>query len=364
MGSDTPKQFLPLGKTSVFQTSWDRLNRFVTAENIVSVLPDGYLNLQENAVTGGASRQESVYNGLKYLEVKYKPQSGDIVLIHDAARPFVGVTAIKELIDLLQAGVEATTLACPVKDTLHHEAGTKVDRDGLYALQTPQGFHWQVIMNAHQNARVQGKVDVYTDDTAIVEAQSVPVKLVTSSSQNFKITTKEDYAMAQALQGQTSYRTGSGFDVHAFDDTPATAIRLCGVDVPHDRCLKGHSDADVGLHAITDAILGAMALGDIGEHFPPSDKSFKGMDSSVFLKKAATLMAEKNGVISNIDVTLICEAPKITPHKRQMQQRIAEICGIDAERVSVKATTTEKLGFTGRKEGIAAQASVLIEVQG
>lgn len=308
-------------------------------------------------VHGGNSRRSSVRNGLSaFSDLK----DSDILLIHDAARPMVRRNDIKALLGTLNDN-KAATLATPITDTVKYENKKEtIARDGLYSLQTPQGFHYGTIKKAHASADPQTE---YTDDTGLVSALGIPVKLVQGHKSNFKITTEDDFEMAEKLMMQhEETRTGMGFDVHAFADTPATTVMLCGVSVPHNRPLSGHSDADVGLHALTDAILGSIAAGDIGQHFPPSDNTYKNMDSAVFLRRAVELLQGKGGRIVNLDVTLICEAPKIGPHRHVMEKRIAEIAGIEPQRVSVKATTTERLGFTGRGEGIAAQAIATVRL--
>lgn len=313
-------------------------------------------------VIGGATRQASVDNGLKALEGK--AQDHDLVLIHDAARPFLAHTDLESLLDAFAADptLKAATLVKRVSDTLLAKNGDRPDRDQLYALQTPQAFHYALICKAHKAARAQQN---QTDDTALVTDLGESVKLVEAQHFNEKITFAQDLKMAEKLWSPADYetRTGQGFDVHAFEDAPSERkLILCGVEVPHERALKGHSDADVGLHTLTDAILGALAQGDIGRHFPPSDPAFKNMDSAVFLEKARDLVAESQGRIINIDLTLICEAPKITPHAPAMIARVASILQLDPARISIKATTTEKLGFTGRQEGIAAQAVATVKV--
>ena len=282
-----------------------------------------------------------------------------ILLIHDAARPFIDPVDILKVVHAVHEN-GAASLACAVTDTLRRQNGESVDRSGLWALQTPQGFHYGLICRAH--AQAQGK-DSFTDDTGLVAALGHDVKMIPGNRANIKITTPEDWALAERLAEQRmETRIGTGFDVHAFaPDKPGT-IRLCGLDIPHDHGLEGHSDADVGLHALTDALLGALALGDIGQHFPSSDPQWKGAASDRFLKHAVDLVIQKGGRIVSLDLTLICEAPKVGPYREAMQQSIAAICNIDSSRVSVKATTTQKLGFTGRREGIAAQASASVEV--
>ncbi len=315
-------------------------------------------------VIGGVTRQASVLAGLDALQA----MTPDKVLIHDAARPFVSAQDIGHVIDALANGSAAIS-AVPVSDTLKRAdaqgliAGT-VDRANLWAAQTPQGFHFKVIRDAHVKARSATRDD-FTDDAAIAEWAGLRVALVAGSPRNTKITTPADLVAAERmLAGETSQRghldvrNGTGFDVHRF--APGDAVWLCGVRVPHTHRLDGHSDADVGLHALTDAILGALGDGDIGQHFPPSDPQWKGAASHLFLRDAVRRVAEQGAHITNVDVTLLCEMPKIGPHRETMRAAIAQIIDIDIARVGVKATTTEGLGFTGRREGIAAMASATL----
>jgi 2-C-methyl-D-erythritol 4-phosphate cytidylyltransferase/2-C-methyl-D-erythritol 2,4-cyclodiphosphate synthase len=315
-------------------------------------------------VHGGQNRQQSVLAGLRALE----PHAPDIVLIHDAARPFVPEAVIGRVLDGLQTE-SACLAALPLSDTLKAEADTDghvertISRERLWRAQTPQGFRFEAILAAHERAAAAGRED-FTDDATIAEWQGLAVALVMGSERNLKLTTQEDFELAERLLGSghaRELRSGHGFDVHAF--APGDHVTLCGVRVPHEAGLAGHSDADVGLHALTDALLGAIGAGDIGEHFPPSDPRWKGADSSLFLAHAGKLLADAGGRILNVDVTLICERPKIGPHREAMRARIAAILGIETARVSVKATTTEGLGFTGRREGIAAMASAMVELQ-
>jgi 2-C-methyl-D-erythritol 4-phosphate cytidylyltransferase/2-C-methyl-D-erythritol 2,4-cyclodiphosphate synthase len=314
-------------------------------------------------VDGGQSRQASVLAGLEALH-SHAPAK---VLIHDAARPFVSGAVIDRVLDRLEAAPGALA-ARPVTDTLKAEAGGKagrtVSRDGLWRAQTPQGFAFPAILRAHRLAAQQAGQD-FTDDAAIAEWHGLEVALVMGAEENIKLTTAEDFALAERLLASggpgLETRTGTGFDVHAFE--PGDGVVLCGITVPHDRKLSGHSDADVGLHALTDALLGAIGDGDIGHHFPPADPQWKGADSSLFLAHTARLVKDAGGRIVNVDVTLICERPKIGPYREPMRARIAGILGIGIGRVSVKATTTEGLGFTGRREGIAAMASASVAVE-
>jgi 2-C-methyl-D-erythritol 4-phosphate cytidylyltransferase/2-C-methyl-D-erythritol 2,4-cyclodiphosphate synthase len=316
------------------------------------------------AVFGGETRQDSVLAGLEAF-AGHEPRS---VLIHDAARPLITPDIIDRVLTALD-DAPACLAALPVADTLKEEdAGAvrrTVDRRGLWRAQTPQGFGFREILAAHRAARGQAPGS-FTDDAAIAEWRGLKVVLVPGSERNIKLTTREDFDMAEKLllasAARPEIRHGTGFDVHAFD--AGDHVVLCGVSVPHDRRLKGHSDADVGLHALTDAVLGAIGAGDIGDHFSPSEERWKGAESGQFLAHAAGLVAERGGRILHLDVTLICERPKIGPHKDAMRERIAEIAGVDPGRVSVKATTTEGLGFTGRREGIAAMASATVELPG
>lgn len=306
-------------------------------------------------ISGGANRKESVFNGLRALS---EIGSKDIVLIHDAARPFVGRNDILA-VAAAAAQYGAATLATPVSDTLRrdHDSAT-VDRTGLWAVQTPQGFHYDLIARAHQELAADNH---FTDDAGMVTALGAPMEIVPGPRRNYKITTPDDMELAkQIMSNNKQTRTGLGFDVHAFE--PGAAVRLCGVDISFDRKLAGHSDADVGLHALTDALLGALAAGDIGQHFPPSDPQWKNADSALFLAHAVKMVHERGGHIINVDITLICEAPKIGPHRESMQNRVAALCGIEPDRVGIKATTTEGLGFTGRGEGIAAQAVATVSL--
>ncbi|MEI6984717.1 MAG: bifunctional 2-C-methyl-D-erythritol 4-phosphate cytidylyltransferase/2-C-methyl-D-erythritol 2,4-cyclodiphosphate synthase [Rhodospirillaceae bacterium] len=370
-GGELPKQYLPLagrpllrhaitvfldhpgvdGVQVVYQPTHHELYLAATAG----------LNLPE-PVAGGATRQESGRLGLERLACS--PLGPPLfVLIHDAARPLVDAATISGVLVALERA-PAAVAAVPVIDTLKRgeggfTAGT-VDRGGLWRAQTPQGFHFQTILEAHRRWAGAG----LTDDAAVAEQDGLPVALVTGSPDNIKVTTPIDLERAHRLLGGGAVRnimdirTGLGFDVHRF--TSGDGVTLCGVRIPHDQSLLGHSDADVGLHAVTDAVLGAIAAGDIGSHFPPCEPQWRGADSAVFLRHAVGLVQERGGVISNVDVTLICERPKVGPHRSVMVARLAELLGIAPGRVSFKATTTEKLGFTGREEGIAAQAIVTV----
>jgi 2-C-methyl-D-erythritol 4-phosphate cytidylyltransferase / 2-C-methyl-D-erythritol 2,4-cyclodiphosphate synthase len=308
------------------------------------------------SVPGGATRQESVRLGLEAL-AKDAP---DFVLIHDAARPLISRKVTEAVVKALQAGADGALPMVAASDTLRRRDAdgrwTLVSRDGLYRAQTPQGFVYDKILRAHRD---HAKEDV-TDDVALAELAGLKVEMVEGEEKNIKVTRKEDFALAESLLGSGDVRTASGYDVHKFTD--GDHIMLCGLKIAHTHALEGHSDADVGLHAITDALLGTIGEGDIGQHFPPTDERWRGAPSWKFLDHAANLVAAKGGTINHVDLTIICERPKVGPHRDAMKAKIAEILKIAPDRVSVKATTTEGLGFTGRREGIAAQATATVRL--
>lgn len=310
---------------------------------------------------GGDTRQSSSLAGLEAIA----PHAPHLVLIHDAARPFLE----SELIERIAAALEEADGAIPVTlvtDTIKRSSDGKTiggteDRTQLYAAQTPQGFRYQPILEAHRRAIAFS--DGFTDDAAIAEWGRLDVMLCQGSTRNIKITLPDDFARAERMitgDNPMETRTGTGFDVHAFE--PGGAVILGNITIPHSAKLRGHSDADVVLHALADAIYGALADGDIGRHFPPGDMQWKDADSAIFLEHAAKLVRGRGGRITSLDATIICEQPKIAPHVEPMRARIAEIAGISVSRVAIKATTSERLGFTGREEGIAAQAIATIEL--
>ncbi|WP_341902312.1 bifunctional 2-C-methyl-D-erythritol 4-phosphate cytidylyltransferase/2-C-methyl-D-erythritol 2,4-cyclodiphosphate synthase [Sandarakinorhabdus limnophila] len=305
-------------------------------------------------IVGGATRQESVLAGLEALAA----DPPNIVLVHDAARAFVPDAVIDALVAAFDDDVDGACPALPQIDSLRRgEAGRfcgSVDRDNLWRVQTPQAFRYPALLAAHRAAAPGA-----TDEVAIALAAGLNVAITPGDERAFKVTEPDDFAKAEAMTTYSS-RAASGFDVHKFG--PGTHVWLCGVQVLHDHGLIGHSDADAGLHALTDALLGTIAAGDIGDHFPPSDERWRGAASDQFLAHAATLVRERGGLIDHVDVTLICERPKVGPHREAMRTRIAEILGLGIDRVSVKATTTEKLGFTGRQEGVAAQAMASVRL--
>ncbi len=369
-GGDVPKQYRLLAGEPMLRRTLRAFAEHPGVDAVRAVIHPDDRDLYDDAVAelplldpvpGGASRQDSVRLGLQSL-IERAP---DRVLIHDAARPFPSPDLIGRVIAALD-GAAGAIPAVPVADTLKRGdsaglvAGT-VDRRGLWRAQTPQGFHFGVILAAHWAA--MGRDDL-TDDAAVAETTGTAVALVPGSEENVKVTTQEDLdKAARGLGGGTpEFRTGSGFDVHRLVE--GDRVTLCGVEIPHDRRLDGHSDADVAMHALTDAVLGAIAEGDIGSHFPPTDEKWRGAPSDVFLRHAADLVSRRGGAITHVDVTIICERPKIGPHRDAMRDRLATLLGVAADRVSVKATTSEKLGFTGRGEGIAAQASATVRLSG
>ncbi|SDG77462.1 bifunctional 2-C-methyl-D-erythritol 4-phosphate cytidylyltransferase/2-C-methyl-D-erythritol 2,4-cyclodiphosphate synthase [Pelagibacterium luteolum] len=371
-GTDLPKQYRPIGGKALLAHTLSRLASFSSVTEVLAVIGDEHQYLYEALelklpklmppVIGGDTRQVSVLRGLEALSAS----APDVVLIHDGARPFV----TEALIDGVIAGLHDADGSLPVTvvtDTIKRSTDGKTvggteDRTQLFAAQTPQGFRFGAIMAAHSKAIQFG--DGFTDDAAIAEWAGLSVALAQGDPRNIKITLPEDFERAERiLAGDTKVETrvGSGFDVHAFAQD-GDAVILGNISIPHTVGLSGHSDADVVLHALSDAIYGALADGDIGKHFPPSDMQWKGADSSIFLEHATKLVGERNGRLVHLDVTIICEQPKIGPHVAAMRSRIAEISGVTMDRVAVKATTSERLGFTGRQEGIAAQAVATIEL--
>ena len=361
-GGELPKQYHLLAGVAVMRRSLKAFMDHPDVSVVQAVIHPNHHELYDAAVQGlalpvpvdgGATRQGSVLNGLESLNAD-EPST---VLIHDAARPLVDPGVISRVLAALQTSPGAIP-ALAVADTLKRSDGqfveTTVDRQGLWRAQTPQGFHYQNILAAHR----QAGGDELTDDAAVAERAGLAVAIVEGSEDNVKVTRTGDMVRAERILGSGETRTGLGFDVHRFG--PGDHVMLCGVKVPHEFGLEGHSDADVGLHAVTDALLGAIGEGDIGTHFPPSDPQWKGTESDIFLRHAGDMIAGKGGRISNIDVTLICEQPKIGPHRAAMIKRMAEILSITEHRISIKATTTERLGFTGRGEGIAAQAAATV----
>lgn len=369
-GTGGPKQYRSIGGQPVVYRAMEPFCRHPEVSDVQPVVnpddatsfSDAVRGLQYLApAKGGATRQASVHAGLEAL-VSSRP---DIVLIHDAARPFVSAGLISRAIDAA-AATGAAIPAIPVADTIklvdgkgHIEATP--ERARLRIAQTPQSFRFEAILDAHRRAAREGRHD-FTDDAALAEWTGLTVATFEGDAANMKLTTPEDFVREEArLASQLGdIRTGTGYDVHAFGD--GDHVMICGVRVPHTRGFLAHSDGDVGLHALVDAILGALADGDIGSHFPPSDMKWKNAASDKFLKYAVERVTARGGRIANLEVTLICERPKIGPLRDQMRARIAAITGLDIARVAVKATTSERLGFTGREEGIAATACATIRL--
>jgi 2-C-methyl-D-erythritol 4-phosphate cytidylyltransferase/2-C-methyl-D-erythritol 2,4-cyclodiphosphate synthase len=369
-GGGGPKQYRSIGGKTVLSRA---MEPFCSHPDVFAVQPvrnpddadifdQAVSHLTYQApVNGGATRQASVRAGLEAL-ASHAP---DIVLIHDAARAFVTDKVISRAIDsALITG--AAIPVVPVTDTIKVVDGSGAitatpDRAGLRIAQTPQAFRFDVILEAHRRAAREGRDD-FTDDAAIAEWAGLTVTTFEGDVANMKLTTPEDFAREEARLGAMlgDIRTGTGYDVHALTD--GDHLMLCGVRVPFNRGFLAHSDGDVGLHAIVDAILGALADGDIGSHFPPSDPKWKGAASDQFLKHAVSLVHQRGGRIANLEVTMICEAPKIGPLRDAMRAKIAEITGLPQSRIAVKATTSERLGFTGRQEGIAATAAATVRL--
>ena len=357
-GGNMPKQWQNLNGAPVIARTITALRPHV--DQIAVVLhPDDTAHWTalgisvDYVVTGAATRDGSVRAGLD----AFASAPPELVLIHDAARPLVSAQIVTDVICALKTH-QAAAPALPVTDALWTGADGMVngtqDRDGLYHAQTPQGFHYSTIVAAH--AALSGPT---TDDVAVACAAGIDVTIVAGETTNIKITSPDDFLRATKLLGaDMDVRCGNGYDVHRFGD--GDYVWLCGVQIPHARSLQGHSDADVGMHAVTDAIYGALGMGDIGQHFPPSDPQWKGAASQIFLTHAVDLARTHGYTISNVDCTLVCEYPKIGPHQFAMKSALAVIIGIDTDRISVKATTSERLGFTGREEGIAAIATTTL----
>ena len=369
INNSLPKQYIPLnGKTVLRRT----VEIFLSHPHITTVhvvISKEHKTFYRNAIVGldlpspiygGDTRQQSALKGLTHLWKK-QPK---YVLIHDAARPFVDHKLIDRVLNKLvtcKAAIPGIRLADTLKRV--HSEGRSVaftmDRKDFWCIQTPQGFHYQEIHAAHADFANEE----VSDDAAIAERAGLEIAVVDGNEQNFKITTDNDVEHAKKLlsNDHPETRIGSGFDVHPFRE--GDHLFLCGVKIDHDKALKGHSDADVAIHALTDALLGGMGLGDIGTHFPSEEDRWKGANSKIFLEKAKHLLLERGAKIGNIDITIICETPKINPHRERMTSSLAATLDIDSSRINIKATTTEKLGFLGRGEGIAVQASATIYIK-
>jgi 2-C-methyl-D-erythritol 4-phosphate cytidylyltransferase/2-C-methyl-D-erythritol 2,4-cyclodiphosphate synthase len=368
-GGEIPKQYRTVAGTPVIRPS---LALFAAHDAVALVQP--VVNMADRslyegaaagldvlpAVAGGATRQASVRAGLEALA----PKAPAIVLVHDAARPFASAALVSRAI-AAAAESGAAIPALPVTDTVKRvEAGRvaeTLDRSVLCTVQTPQAFAFPLLIDAHRRAAAAGRDD-FTDDAALAEWAGIGVSVFAGEAANVKLTTPDDFARAEAerLAALADVRTGSGFDVHAFGE--GDHVMLGGVRIPHTRGVVGHSDADVALHALTDAVLGALADGDIGHHFPPSDPRWRGASSDRFLAFAVERVRARGGIVAHLDVTVVCEAPRVGPHRDAIRARIAEIAGVALERVAVKATTSEALGFTGRREGLVAMATATIRL--
>ena len=370
-GGDMPKQYRKIAGAPVIRAT---LSAFSTHPDVGLVQPvihraddelfrvaSGGLPKLSEPVAGGTTRQSSVHAGLQALQ----GNAPEIVLIHDAARPFLSSALISRAIEAARAhgaAVPGIAIADTVKKI---DTGALVietlDRGSLRMVQTPQAFGFALIADAHRRAAAAGRTD-FTDDAALAEWAGHRVLMFEGEAGNVKLTTNDDFARAELLSAAAlgDLRIGNGFDVHAFAD--GDHVMLGGIRIPHERGVTGHSDADVALHALVDAILGALAEGDIGEHFPPSDPQWRGASSDRFLAFACERVRARGGVIGNLDVTIVCEAPRVSPHRDAMRARIAEVAGISVDRVAVKATTSEMLGFTGRGEGIFATATATVRL--
>ena len=374
-GGEMPKQYLEVHQQPLVRHAVQAFLDHPAIDLILPVIHPDDADILENdlggldylePVAGGAARQDSVRNGLEGLA----SSAPDYVLVHDAARPMVAPALIDRVIEALQ-DTSGVIPGIAVVDTLKRADDDgiitdTVSRDGLWRAQTPQGFKYADLLAAHRSAIGQE----LTDDAAVMEASGYRVAVVLGDENNIKVTTPDDLMRMEEIMSDDSaqaklvrspsFRIGSGYDVHKLG--PGDHVTLCGVEITSERALIGHSDADVALHSVTDAVFGAIADGDIGSHFPPTDSQWRGASSDQFLAYACERMRERGFELSNIDLTIICEKPKIGPHRDAMRARLAEIAQIDVSCVSVKATTTERLGFTGRGEGIAAEAVIIIEI--
>lgn len=362
-GQPLPKQYRRIAGKMILRHTIEKFLGIQGLKSLRVIIDPAHADLYREAVEGldlppplhGAdTRKRSVYNGLSAFS---DTDAEDLVLIHDAARPFVTADAICKIVDAMKMA-QAATLVSPVADTLVDPDYNRLDRDKISSVQTPQAFRIGTLKTAHEKFENDNS---FTDDAGLIAAMGGKISLVPGSHENFKITSAGDMAMAEKLLAASmETRTGFGYDVHAFDPAPAQSIRLGGIDIPYEKKLLGHSDADVILHALTDAVLGTIGEGDIGQLFPPSDMTWKNANSEIFVKESLRRLYARGGRLINADITLIAEAPKIGPHREKMIARLSDMLGLDVTRVGLKATTSEGLGFTGRKEGIVAQAVVTV----
>ena len=373
VGGEIPKQYQLIGGKPVI---WWTLKAFLdhpAISHVQCVIGAGHEDMFKAATKdlavphftlGGTTRQESCRLG---IEACASSQSSK-VLVHDAARPFISADLISQVIVALEHA-DAVIPGLPVADTMKFAPGgiiTKtVDRSAMWFVQTPQGFSFSKILDAHRNA-AREEQNGLTDDAAVAEFSGIEVRIVAGEQRNKKLTTKADVEVANAdlnvklFAERPDVRVGQGIDFHVFEK--GKFVTLCGVEIPHSHKLKGHSDADVAMHALTDAILGAIGEGDIGTHFPPEDAQWKNAASSIFLKKAMNLLIARSGVLSNVDITILAEAPKVSPHIAAMKAVLAPILQLSVDRLAIKATTTEKMGSIGRKEGMAAFATATVRL--
>lgn len=370
-GGEKPKQYQLLGNKPVLRHTLETFTTHPLIAKTVTVIGDGHDALFFEAtkglelgapVTGGASRQESCRLGIEACA----NEAPDAVLIHDAARPFISHAVITAVIEKLRdaaAVIPALAVADTIKQARDGIIGKTLDRSALFYVQTPQGFHFDKIRAAYGAALEKG-LHHLTDDASVAEAAGIAVHIVPGDEKNHKLTTMEDIRKANRDLGEKNtmqdVRVGSGMDFHVFEK--GKSVWLCGVEIPHTHKLKGHSDADVALHALTDAILGTIGEGDIGTHFPPSDPQWKNAPSKIFVAKALELLKARGGIITNIDITIMAEAPRIGPHAMHMRASCSDMLGLSLDRISIKATTTEKMGAIGRKEGMAAMATVTVRL--
>lgn len=369
-GGDIPKQYQPVCGRPLIAWTINALQKSELVGEIYCVINPDDADLFDHAtkgftlpapIMGGDSRQQSALNGLKTITSNPSPY----IMIHDAARPFVQPSIIADMVNTVtkKPSIKGAIPGVAVTDTVKRTNAQAtiietVSRDQLYRVQTPQLFDHKALLSAYENLDITH----LTDDAMIMEAAGADISITKGDEGNMKVTNPEDFMKAAAMiqKNLDDIRTGHGFDVHAFD--AGDHVTLCGVNIPHSHSLKGHSDADVAMHALTDALFSSIAAGDIGSHFPPSDDQWKGAKSEIFLKKACDLIADKGGMISNMVVTMMCEKPKIGAHRDAMRASLSKITGVSMDRISVQATTTEKLGFTGREEGIAAEAVATVRL--
>lgn len=369
MLSKIPKQYYKVAGKAILRHTIEKflantrifMVQVVISEEHVDLYKEATAGLNlPNPIIGGATRQESVMKGLEAIS----SLDPDKVITHDAVRLFVSSKQIDAVIDALVSGYDAVDSVLPIINSVRRRQNGQlqnVDRDSLYSVQTPQGFRYEAILDAHRKLQDSS----FTDDVAMCIERNLNIGIVSGCVSNIKITSQSDLLYAKyILENKRMIRTGIGFDVHRFSDTADdnAVIKICGVSIAHDYYIDAHSDGDVGLHAITEAILGAIACSNIGMHFPNNDSRWKDADSMLFVKKALDLLTSNGGQINNLDVTIICEMPKIMPHSFAMRENIASALHIDITQVSIKATTTENMGFLGRKEGIAAQAICTVEI--